>query len=589
MRLVLRLSLSVLVIFHGLVSVAFAANEDDNPVAFLRFEHHELSKETFQNEQKLVVALRKLRTMLDNRRQLIKKFTGSLRGRNKHSSSNIGDVIDPITAFTTLKRSSAHLPRLRSNFREGLSGLSAIATTANETTIDFPTRDDYNGAVKGLVMLYETYGMDLDATTEGKIAYITSQFLYKEFQGREKLQVDDLYEMSSKAMSQLLFDVGIDYLRAAFNLAEKKKPTDTMMKKLKTLRKNLVHLNNQHLYKWQKMLGVNYKCLPYLVDDNLNYKETPEGLMENIHRIEIINEYQRDFCFKQVCKGGAFTRQPDTVNLPKCGYLHHFDPYLRLGPFKVEVVKRSPYISILHDLLTEAEIQWMVEYSIPRLSRERDNSKLPVEPKYVMNDKKKRRLIHKTVQCWIRDIEYDDYNEANDRFNYTINFPLMFKLSKKLELATQMNVTGKYSATDFQTTNYGLGGLCEKHLDPHGYIEGAEVKGPLKALIQSGDMAGTIMAWLGDVEGGGATAFLHQDVETAVMPTRGSAAFWYDLDTKGFRDQRGLHGGCPVIKGSKWILNKWVYYFNQFKNFPCGLRPTDKYPPPKGHYKNTLQ
>ncbi len=32
----------------------------------------------------------------------------------------------------------------------------------------------------------------------------------------------------------------------------------------------------------------------------------------------------------------------------------------------------------------------------------------------------------------------------------------MFKLSKKLELATQMNVTGKYSATDFQTTNYGL-------------------------------------------------------------------------------------------------------------------------------------
>jgi hypothetical protein len=28
--------------------------------------------------------------------------------------------------------------------------------------------------------------------------------------------------------------------------------------------------------------------------------------------------------------------------------------------------------------------------------------------------------------------------------------------------------------------------------------------------VQTGDMIGTVMAWLGEVEGGGATAFLHQ-------------------------------------------------------------------------------
>jgi hypothetical protein len=37
---------------------------------------------------------------------------------------------------------------------------------------------------------------------------------------------------------------------------------------------------------------------------------------------------------------------------------------------------------------------------------------------------------------------------------------------------------------DFQTTNYGLGGLCEKHIDPHGYIEGNEIVGEQKTLIQ---------------------------------------------------------------------------------------------------------
>jgi hypothetical protein len=39
----------------------------------------------------------------------------------------------------------------------------------------------------------------------------------------------------------------------------------------------------------------------------------------------------------------------------------------------------------------------------------------------------------------------------------------------------QMNITGRYSSTSFQTTNYGLGGTCDTHMDPFGYIEGIEI------------------------------------------------------------------------------------------------------------------
>ena len=42
-------------------------------------------------------------------------------------------------------------------------------------------------------------------------------------------------------------------------------------------------------------------------------------------------------------------------------------------------------------------------------------------------------------------------------------FFLLLKLLKLLKLVDPIQ---------FQTTNYGLGGLCEKHMDPHGYIEG---------------------------------------------------------------------------------------------------------------------
>jgi prolyl 4-hydroxylase len=565
----------------------FCANEEDNPFVFLRFEHHELSKETFLKEQKSVELLKRLRETLASRRKSIKKFVDKVKGKNDRD--RVSNSCDTITAFNVIKRSSVNVPFLRSQFKEDLAAIPAIRLSVNQSIEDFPDNEDYNGALKGLVMLQDTYDLDLDAATEGNVAYYSSQFLYKEFQGKEKLQVEDLYDLANKATSQLLFDTGIVFLQAAFNLAEKIKPTKSLMKKMKTLRKNLVHLNNKHLMKWQKMLGDNYKCLPYLVDNELNYKPTPDELLQRIRHIQIKNGFGHDFCFKKVCKSGALTRQPETENLPKCGYLHHFNPYLRLGPFKVEVAVRSPYISILHDLLTEEEIEWLIQYSIPRLSRVRENSKETIQPKYEQNDMKKRRTVHKTVQCWITDIDYDEYNEFNDRFNYTINFPLMFKLSKKLELATQMNSTGKYSSTDFQTTNYGLGGLCEKHVDPHGYIEGADVSGPHKGLIQTGDILGTVMAWLGEVEGGGATSFFHNKVEEAIMPSRGSAAFWYNLDRKGFRDTRTVHGGCPIIKGSKWILNKWINYFNQFQNFQCGLTPDEIFPPPKGYYRNIVQ
>ena len=84
-------------------------------------------------------------------------------------------------------------------------------------------------------------------------------------------------------------------------------------------------------------------------------------------------------------------------------------------------------------------------------------------------------------------------------------------------------------------------------------------------------MLGTFMAWLSDCGAGGATAFLHAGHEVTVFPTKGSAAFWISLDKKGFRDQRTSHAGCPVLKGSKWILNKWLYMYDQFQKYPCGL------------------
>ena len=61
------------------------------------------------------------------------------------------------------------------------------------------------------------------SVSEGKLLYISSQGLIKDFPCPEKLLLEDLVIMSEKAMTQLTYDVSIDFLLAAFQLAEKVK------------------------------------------------------------------------------------------------------------------------------------------------------------------------------------------------------------------------------------------------------------------------------------------------------------------------------------------------------------------------------
>ncbi|XP_046364313.2 transmembrane prolyl 4-hydroxylase-like [Haliotis rufescens] len=97
----------------------------------------------------------------------------------------------------------------------------------------------------------------------------------------------------------------------------------------------------------------------------------------------------------------------------------------------------------------------------------------------------------------------------------------------------------------------------------------------------------TVLFYLNDVEEGGETAFLVADNETVhdnvmresnqvnlyrrcadarltVRPGKGKAVMWYNHFVKeenqwlGEQDDFGIHGGCAVVSGEKWIGNFWI-------------------------------
>ena len=200
---------------------------------------------------------------------------------------------------------------------------------------------------------------------------------------------------------------------------------------------------------------------------------------------------EREPLFQNVCNGNIKSdgrRRPKlsntTYHQPKCHLVHHNHPFANLGPFHIEIKIYFPLRSIFHDFFTEKEMDWMLEYSKPRLTASRDAA-VPESTKSLTKTKlrydsakKTGYTVGKAVTTWLDDITYDEAeryrrisreNEPpmyhpdplQDPYSYSLRHPIMHRISKKIELATNFNVTTRHGASSYQTTNYGLAGKYE--------------------------------------------------------------------------------------------------------------------------------
>ena len=65
----------------------------------------------------------------------------------------------------------------------------------------------------------------------------------------------------------------------------------------------------------------------------------------------------------------------------------------------------------------------------------------------------------------------------------------------------------------------------------------------------------TAMAYLNDVEEGGATEFTQ--IGLATVPRRGALLIWNNNLPNGMPNEDTMHAGAPVVKGVKYVLTKW--------------------------------
>lgn len=73
--------------------------------------------------------------------------------------------------------------------------------------------------------------------------------------------------------------------------------------------------------------------------------------------------------------------------------------------------------------------------------------------------------------------------------------------------------------------------------------------------LRGGQRSWTTMAYLNDVEEGGATLFAALGFQ--IEPQRGALLVWNNALPDGRPNEATLHAGMPVVRGAKYVITKW--------------------------------
>ena len=257
------------------------------------------------------------------------------------------------------------------------------------------------------------------------------------------------------------------------------------------------------------------------------------------------NRVRRMKIYRKMCKENPplTPNMKNQVDRLTC-YYKQDTPRSYLKPIKVEVAWPSPRILLFHDIISDEESDILIGLAQPLLRR------ATVHNKSTGKLESAEYRVSKTA--WL----YDNLAEDKEQ--------IVRRLNRRMEDATELS--HEY-AEDQQVNNYGMGGQYEPHYDMN-TLHDQKVQNRQPTV--SGNRIATMLVYLREPDAGGATIFT--DSGARLVAKKNSAAFWYNLLPNGDPDLITRHAGCPVLAGTKWVMNKWFHHNDQIFTRPCDVQ-----------------
>uniref|UniRef100_A0A672Z713 procollagen-proline 4-dioxygenase n=1 Tax=Sphaeramia orbicularis TaxID=375764 RepID=A0A672Z713_9TELE len=499
-------------------------------------------------EKELVQSLREYIKAEETKLASVKSWANKLDALTRVSTTDPeGYLAHPVNAYKLMKRLNTEWNELESLVLQNPS--DGFISNMSVHRQYFPDEEDETGAAKALMRLQDTYQLDSEAFSKGKLPGMQSDAF---------LTVDDCFDMGKTAYNDA------DYYHAVLWMQQSLKQLDAGEEAATTkaeildylsysvyqmgdlpraieLTRRLVAIDPSH-----QRAGGNLRYFEKLLFKQLNeLNQAYQPASEEPIQLGTYNRPKDHLpereTYEALCRGEGIKLVRKRSRL-FCRYQDGFrNPRLLLKPMKEEDEWDSPHIVRYLDVLSSEEIDKIKELAKPRLARATVR-----DPKTGVLTTAQYRV---SKSAWL---------EGEDD-------PVIARVNQRIEDITGLTVD---TAELLQVANYGVGGQYEPHYDFSRRDEPDAFK-----RLGTGNRVATFLNYMSDVTAGGATVF--PDFGAAIWPRKGTAVFWYNLFKSGEGDYRTRHAACPVLVGSKWVSNKWIHERGQEFRRPCGLTEVD--------------
>ncbi|XP_059097158.1 prolyl 4-hydroxylase subunit alpha-2-like isoform X2 [Tigriopus californicus] len=532
----------------ALVSTEYSERIAETPERDL-FTSNEALANLFKQEEQMRHSIEAYVARLDRQIHAMDQLINNHEHNSTESEEDAAEYVsNPINAYVLLKRTGIEWPKLR----DGLFSESFINQTKEieELIEHVPKVSDLEGATNGIFLLQETYDLDMKEFALGRIRDPQTGEM---IEGQKQLSAFDLELLGKLSFNRGFYDRATEWIDAAIWMAKRSNASEQIIQNFQGM---LRTMQNKHDVVLEKKGPRNRSWRTFLVpfDEKLRkkkkYKKIKNKRYQPGDKADGLDQNLWEK-FNALCRGEEKKSPAQLQNLT-CHYLHYKDPYLRLGPFKLEQKSLLPYIAVFHDFMYDKEMEDYRSNVNRRLIRSMHLTK--------KGEHDGVSVKRTSSQAWLDD------RHNTTKLNGTDSSAMALKVSRRLQIATRFHVLAEEGGEMYQVANYGIGGVYNHHTDSSGEFGISKERfDNLKAF--GGDRIGTAMGYLSDVRAGGATVF--PNAKVTIWPKRGNLAFWYNNDYNGRVDFLTFHGGCPVLAGSKWITNKWIRSWWQVQHFPC--------------------
>ncbi|XP_038564326.1 prolyl 4-hydroxylase subunit alpha-2 isoform X5 [Micropterus salmoides] len=498
-------------------------------------------------EKELVQSLREYIKAEEVKLAAVKSWANKLDDLTRVSTSDPeGYLAHPVNAYKLMKRLNTEWSDLESLVLQNPS--EGFISNMSVHRQYFPDEEDETGAAKALMRLQDTYQLDSEAFSRGKLPGMHSNAL---------LTVDDCFDMGKTAyndadyyhavlwMQQALkqLDAGEEAVVSKVDILDYLSYSVYQMGDLPRaieLTRRLVAIDSSH-----QRAGGNLRYFERLLFKQLNelnqaYQPASEEPIQLGTYSRPKDHLPEREAYEALCRGEGLQMNEVRRSRLFCRYQDgNRNPRLLLKPIKEEDEWDSPHIVRYLNMLSDEEIEKIKELAKPRLAR-----------------------------ATVRDPKTGVLTTANYRVSKSAwlegdDDPVIDRVNRRIQDITGLAVD---TAELLQVANYGVGGQYEPHYDFS--------RRPFDSSLKvDGNRLATFLNYMSDVEAGGATVF--PDFGAAIWPRKGTAVFWYNLFKSGEGDYRTRHAACPVLVGSKWVSNKWIHERGQEFRRPCGLTEVD--------------